>query len=92
MSGSEYAPPSGSGGVVWRNTRCVSSSKLHAYRDGKAICGSPLAPGAGVVIHEIPPLIIGCKKCRELCQNAHALAEERSDDSQQRVVGGKVDR
>jgi len=24
--------------------------------------------------------------------NAHALAEERSDDSQQRVVGGKVDR
>jgi hypothetical protein len=23
--------------------------------------------------------------------NAHALAEERSDDSQQRVVGGKVD-
>lgn len=70
MSGSEYAPPSGSGGVVWRNTRCVSSSKLHAYRDGKAICGSPLAPGAGVVIHEIPPLIIGCKKCRELCQNA----------------------
>jgi len=24
--------------------------------------------------------------------NAHALAEERSDDSQQRVVGGKVER
>jgi hypothetical protein len=25
-------------------------------------------------------------------ENAHALAEERSDDSRQRVVGGKVDR
>jgi hypothetical protein len=26
----------------------------------------------------------------ELVENAHALAEERSDDSQQRVAGGKV--
>jgi hypothetical protein len=26
----------------------------------------------------------------QVTANAHALAEERSDDSQQRVVGGKV--
>lgn len=67
--GTASAAGSGSG-VVWRNTRCVSSSKLHAYKNGKAVCGSPLAPGVGVVMHEIPPLVIGCKKCRELCQNA----------------------
>jgi hypothetical protein len=63
----------------------VSSSKLHAYRDGKAVCGSPLAPGAGVVMHEIPPLVIGCKKCRELCQNAPA--EARRSRSLQPDVG-----
>jgi hypothetical protein len=62
------SPSSNGSGVVWRSTRCVSSSKLHAYRDSKAICGSPLAPGS-FVMHEIPPLIIGCKKCRELCLN-----------------------
>jgi hypothetical protein len=51
--------------------------RLRRYVDGREWL-SDLKTGEYALVQDTP--------------NAHALAEERSDDSQQRVVGGKVDR
>lgn len=44
----------------WASNRNISSNALHAYKDGKAICGSPLEPSTP---RFETPGCIGCKKC-----------------------------
>ena len=69
----EYPPVSGS--AVWICPAMVNSSRFHAYREGKALCGSPLAAGH-IRSDTRPPRIVGCKRCLELTQNAKVRGSE----------------
>lgn len=47
----------------WAMTTTVSSSVAHAFKDGKAICGSPLQASP---TRWDTPGYIGCKKCLKI--------------------------
>jgi len=59
----------GTGKIAWLVPRNKSSSKYHAYRGGKAICGSPLELGT-ISSDTRPPLVVGCKKCLAMTEEA----------------------
>jgi hypothetical protein len=51
--------------TYWAFTTNVSSNRWHAYRDGHAICGSPLRPVMSEAIQEFPGVHVACKKCSQ---------------------------
>ena len=63
----EYGPePLPAVQILWAFTTNISSQRWHAYRDGQAICGSPLKPVLTAATVSQPGAHCACKKCAAL--------------------------
>jgi 5-methylcytosine-specific restriction endonuclease McrA len=70
----------------WQSGACLDCGKLYSETDLTRHHLVPKAKGGTDGGENIVLLCVPCHDARHTA-NAHALAEERSDDSQQRVVG-----